>query len=45
MPDIKGIIPLMYMIFAPRMTMRFTIDNEEKIRRYREHSAFAGEKV
>ena len=44
MPDIKGIIPLIYMIFAPRKTMRYTTNERELEMRNRQNSYF-NEKV
>jgi hypothetical protein len=36
MPDIRGIISLSYMVFAPRIARRYTHDKKEKGRRKRE---------
>ena len=44
MPDIKGIVPLIYMIFAPRLSYRETTSDNEKVCRAR-GSDFAGETV
>ena len=45
MPDIKGIVPLIYMIFAPRLSYRETTSNDEKIRRSRGGDPFSGETI
>lgn len=40
MPNIKGIIPLCYLIFSPRYELRLTSNMDERIRRNRDKSDF-----